>query len=114
MPYIEANLSCKLTDDKINELKSGFGKVIECIPGKTENWLMVNIRDDSKIFFKGNCDDETAFISVEIFGKASQSAYDNLTSQITALVSKTASIPEDRIYVNYREVDTWGWNGNNF
>ena len=114
MPYIEANLSCKLTDDKIDKLKSGFGKAIECIPGKTESWLMVNIRDNSKMFFKGNCDNETAFISVEIFGEATEKDYSDLTYEITALISSVAGVPSNRIYVNYREVDKWGWNGSNF
>lgn len=39
MPYIEAKVSCKLTDEKITALKTEFGKAIECIPGKSESWL---------------------------------------------------------------------------
>lgn len=114
MPYIEAKLSCTLTDEKIIALKSGFGKVIECIPGKNESWLMVNIEDGKNLFFKGDNSSDTAFISVSIFGKASDSAYENLTKSICTLIRETCGISSDRTYVTYSEFDKWGWNNMNF
>ena len=114
MPYIEAKFSCKLDESKIQELKTLFGKAIELIPGKSESWLMVNIEDDKNIFFKGNRDSDSAFISVAIFGSASSKAYSNLTGELCEKVSSITGIRPDRIYITYREVDTWGWNGQNF
>ena len=114
MPYIEAKISSKLTNEKIEALKCGFGKAIECIPGKSEGWLMVNIEDGKNIYFKGNKDGETAFISVSIFGKADADAYSALTGEICALISKVTGISPDRTYVTYSEYDKWGWNGFNF
>lgn len=114
MPYIEAKLTCKLSDEKINQLKSGFGKAIECIPGKSEGWLMVNIEDDKKMFFKGDASMDTAFISVSIFGKAASSDYEKLTIEICSLISSVTGISPDRTYVTYSEFDKWGWNNMNF
>ena len=114
MPYIEAKLSCKLTDEKALALKSGFGKAIECIPGKNESWLMVNIEDGKRIFFKGNENSDSAYISVSIFGKSSSGAYEKLTAEICNLMSEVAGISPDRTYVTYHELDKWGWNGSNF
>lgn len=114
MPYIEAKVSCKLSDEKVEALKTGFGKAIECIPGKTEDWLMVNIEDGKKLYFKGNNDGDTAIISVAILGKSTDDAYLKLTKELCALVSSTTGIFPDRIYVTYREADTWGWNNINF
>lgn len=114
MPYIEAKLTSKLSDEKINELKSAFGKAIECIPGKSENWLMVNIEDGKKMFFKGDASKDTAFISVSIFGSASASAYENLTTEICSVISSVTGISPDRTYVTYSEFDKWGWNNMNF
>lgn len=114
MPYIEAKLSCTLTDDKITALKSGFGKAIECIPGKSETWLMVNIEDNKNLFFKGDKSGDTAFISVSIFGKASTDAYEDLTKSICSLINETTGISPDRTYVTYSEYDKWGWNNMNF
>lgn len=114
MPFINAKLSCTLSDEKINELKCGFGKAIECIPGKSETWLMVNIEDNKKMFFKGDASQDTAFISVCIFGTASSSAYENLTKEICSLISSVTGISPDRTYVTYSEFDKWGWNNMNF
>lgn len=114
MPYIEAKFSSKLSSDKINALKCGFGKAIECIPGKSETWLMVNIEDEKNMFFKGNNNGDTAFISVSIFGSTSADAYENLTKEICALVSSVTGTSPDRTYVTYSEYDKWGWNNMNF
>ena len=114
MPYIEAKVSCKLSEEQIEALKDDFGKAIECIPGKSENWLMVNIEDEKRLYFQGNANDETAYIYVSILGHAEKNAYDALTNEITIIVSEITSIPSNRIYVSYRETDTWGWNGSNF
>ncbi len=114
MPYIEAKLSCKLTQEKAEALKTGFGKAIECIPGKSEAWLMVNIEDEKNLYFKGNKDSDTAFISVSIFGKADADSYSALTGEICSLISNVTGISPDRTYVTYSEYDKWGWNGFNF
>lgn len=114
MPYIEAKVSSKVTEKQTLQLKERFGKAIECIPGKSESWLMVNIEDGKNLFFKGNNDAHTAFISVSIFGKATKSDYEALTRELSSIVSDILNIQKDRIYITYREVDTWGWNGSDF
>lgn len=114
MPYIEAKVSCTLTNEQAQLLKTGFGKAIECIPGKNESWLMVNIEDGKKMFFKGNDNGDSAFISVSIFGSSSKDAYNALTGEICSLVSNTTGVSPNRIYVTYSEYDKWGWNGSNF
>ena len=114
MPYIEAKVSCTLTKEQTELLKAGFGKAIECIPGKSESWLMVNIEDGKKLWFKGDASAETAFIAVSVFGKASAGAYENLTKSICALMSEICGISPDRTYVTYSEYDKWGWNNMNF
>lgn len=113
MPYIQAKFSSKLTQEKIEALKSGFGKAIECIPGKSETWLMVNIEDSQNIYFAGDNESDSAYICIEIFGNASSNAYSCLTSELCTLVSDVTGISPSRIYITYREVDKWGWNGSN-
>ncbi len=113
MPYIEAKLSCKLTAEKTEALKAGFGKAIQTIPGKSEQWLMVNIIDGQNLFFAGDADADSAYISVEIFGKASSKAYGALTSELCTLISYVTGISPSRTYITYREIDEWCWNGSN-
>ncbi len=113
MPYIEAKFSCKLDVTQIEQLKQGFGTAIECIPGKSESWLMVNIEDSKNIFFKGNADSDSAFLSVSIFGKANSKDYQALTGELCELISKVTHISPSRTYITYTEYDKWGWNGSN-
>lgn len=114
MPYIEAKVSCSVSEEQSKELKCGFGKAIECIPGKNEGWLMVNIEGEKDIYFKGNKDGESAYISVSIFGSADSGSYNALTSEICSLMNKVFGISPSRTYVTYSEYDKWGWNGSNF
>ncbi len=114
MPYIEAKFSCKLDESKITTLKEGFGKAIECIPGKSESWLMVNIEDGKRLFFKGNANGDTAYLSVSIFGSASKKDYDALTGELCTLISSVTGTSPERTYITYNEYNKWGWNGSNF
>ena len=43
MPFIDVKTSAELNSEKIEQIKSDLGKAIALIPGKSENWLMVNI-----------------------------------------------------------------------
>lgn len=114
MPYIEAKFSSKLTEEKIEALKTAFGKAIECIPGKSESWLMVNIEDNKKLFFKGNADADTAYLSVSVFGNAQKTAYEALTEKLCEAVYEIVGVSPERTYITYSEYDKWGWNGSNF
>ncbi len=113
MPYVCAKLSCSVSEQQKEQLKTAFGKSMEII-GKTESWLMVEIADNCDLYFQGNKNNHSAIISVSLLGKASKQAYNDMTSYICKNVESITSVPSDRIYVKYQKFDTWGWNGNNF
>ena len=113
MPFINTKTNVKIDTDKELYLKEAFAKAIELIPGKSERWLMLNFSDCCRMHLAGS-DAPLAMLEVEIFGKASPAAYDALTKELTDIVNEALSIPPDRIYVKYEEIDTWGWNGDNF
>lgn len=114
MPYIDLKTTKTCNNDQCETLKAAFGKAIESFPGKTEAWLMVNIEDAQKLWFKGNSSADSAMVDVALFGKANSSAYDKMTKALTVILSGELGIPTDRIYIKYSEVEHWGWNGNNF
>lgn len=114
MPFIQSKVSVSLTDTQKENIKSKLGKAISLIPGKSEQWLMVEIKDNCCLYFQGNQDAPTAFVEVKIFGKASSQVYDSLTNEICNILNTELSIPKNRIYVKYEEVANWGWNGGNF
>ncbi len=114
MPYINATFSKKLTEQEKTALKSGFGKAIECIKGKNESWLMVAIKDEVDMYFKGDNSEKCAYIDVAVFGTTSKSDCNEMTGVLCKLVSDVTGTSPDRTYVTYTDRDKWGWNGSNF
>ena len=110
MPYIDANVSVKLDGERIEKIKTAFGKAISIIPGKSENYLMVKISDGCDLFFKGD-PSPAAMCSVSIFGNADEDSCEALTKEICEILRREADIPPSRTYVKFQFVDTWGYNG---
>ena len=114
MPFINAKVSVKVSEGKQETIKAKLGKAIELIPGKSENWLMVGFEDQYTLYFKGQQFEKIAFVEVKIFGSADKKTYDQLTSTICSILNEELSIPADKVYVTYQEIENWGWNGSNF
>ncbi len=113
MPYIDTKLSVPLTEEKERVLKTAMGKLIENFPGKTDSWLMLDFSDNCRMYFKGT-DEPCAMVTVSLFGRGSDAAYDKMTADVCTLLEKETGIPASRVYVKYEEVSHWGWNGSNF
>ncbi len=114
MPFINTISTVEITEEKKAALTAAFGKAIALIPGKSESWLMLNFIGSSKMAFRGDGVTDCAMLEVEILGKASDEAFDNLTRELCSQASTILGVPSDRIYVKYRECDRWGYDGSNF
>ena len=114
MPYIDTVTTVKLTAEQESELVREYGKAIELISGKTEEWLMLNFRGESHMAFRGTTTPDIAMIDVYILGKAKDSEYDKLTEKLCETVNHILGVPRNRIYVKYAEYERWGYNGSNF
>lgn len=113
MPYIHTKTNTLISAEKEAVLKTEFGKAISLIPGKSEQWLMLDFTDNERIWLAGD-NSPAAMLEVEVFGKASDSAYDLLTEKLTDIISAELGIESSRVYVKYDEIDHWGWNSANF
>lgn len=113
MPYISTKTNVKISEESEAKIRAALGKAIETIRGKSEKWLMLSFSDGERMAFRGDVA-PAAMIEVEIFGSASSEEYDGLTKKITNIISGELNIPSDRIYIKYEEIETWGWNGENF
>ena len=114
MPFIDSKVSVKTTPEQREELKTKLGQAISLIPGKSENWLMINLADEQNMYFKGNGQEPTAFVSVSVYGQPDRSAFQKLTAELTKIYREILGISPDRMYVKYATTQDWGWNGNNF
>ena len=113
MPYINTTTTAKITDEVKERLTKELGEAITLIPGKSEEWLMLNFAGGSAMAHRGTLGD-CCMIEVSIFGSATSEAYDALTARLCEIVAKELGIPANRTYVKYTECDRWGWNGINF
>ena len=113
MPFINLKTNVNIDLKLENLLKTSLGELIKIIPGKSENWLMIDFEGSRTMYFKGS-NDRCAMIEVKIYGEAPASAKEKFTEEVTTLVSKQLLIPKDRIYVSYFETFSWGFAGNNF
>lgn len=114
MPFIDTKTTKAITNEEEKVLTREFGKAIELIRGKSEEWLMLNFTDNCRMAFRGSSDEDSAFLEVKIFGKASKNEYAALTEKLCDVISSVLGISPERTYVKYEEVDTWGYNGFNF
>lgn len=114
MPYIRTTVSKEITDEKKNALKAKLGQTIALIPGKSEAWLMLTFEDNMKMYFRGDCSEDYAYLEVSLFGSASDAAYDRLTQALSEIINEELGIDRSNIYIKYEEAEHWGWNGSNF
>ena len=70
MPFIETKTSVAVSKEQLVALKEAFAKAIEIIPGKSEQWLMLNTIGECNMAFRGDMDTPSAMIKVEIFSSA--------------------------------------------
>lgn len=114
MPFIESKLSIKTTQEQQKKLKERLGQAISLIPGKSESWLMVDLQDDQKMYFRGDDSEPIAFICVNIYGRPDPAAFEKMTAELTGIYGELFGVAPDHMYVKYAASTDWGWNGSNF
>ena len=114
MPYIEMKTTARLTDETCEHLKAAFGEAIALFPGKSERWLMVDLKGDEQIWLGGDNAEDSAILSVDLYGGADADAANKMTAAICEILSRELAIRPDRVYIKYSGFSLWGWNGANF
>ena len=113
MPYINLKTTEKISKEKEDTLAKEFGRLIELLPGKSDEWLMSEFSGERRISFRYE-NSPAAMIEISVFGKCRAEDYNRLTAALTETVSRELSIRTDRIYVKYTECEHWGYDGENF
>lgn len=113
MPYITTKTNKKISHENEIQLKSLLGKAISIIPGKSEDWLMLNFEDEQKMYFKGKSVD-MCYAEVKIFGTCEKSYLESLTKEMCEIYNTVLNISPENVYVKYEFSDKWGWNNSNF
>lgn len=114
MPYINSRVSTAMTAAQRVSVKEKLGRAISIIPGKSEEWLMLELADGCDLYFQGKKAQPSAFVEVKVFGTIPENCLDELTGAICEIYEQDLQIQKDHVYVKYEEIDKWGWNGSNF
>lgn len=114
MPFISSKVNIAMTEEQKETIRKRLGENISIIPGKTEDWLMIEIADRCDLYFRGDKKLPTAFIEVKVFGEIRDTAASKMTEMISGIYEKELGIKQNRIYIKYEEARKWGWNGANF
>jgi hypothetical protein len=114
MPYMHVRTNVAVGKDKQVAIKAAFGEAISLLPGKSEQWLMVDVEEQATLFLAGEGDRPLAMVEVELLGKSTPRAYEALTARVCEIMQRELSIAPDGVYVKYAEIEHWGYNGSNF
>jgi phenylpyruvate tautomerase PptA (4-oxalocrotonate tautomerase family) len=114
MPLIKIETNVGLTDDKRRALLEALSKIVAETIGKPEQYVMVVVNSASMLM-SGKPGD-TALVDVRSIGGLGEAVNGQLSQRICAFLKQSVSIPPERVYLNYTDVDgaNWGWNGKTF
>ena len=113
MPFIDSKITVSVSRENRDAIKSKLGQAISVL-GKGESFLMVGFDDEYDLYFAGEKVEKGAYVAISLYGKASPDAYSKMSGEVCRILEEELQIPGDRVYVTYREVSDWGWNGRNF
>lgn len=111
MPYIDVKVTPELNKDEKDLMAKKLGELISIIPGKSESSLMINITDNSAVYFGGKVKQKAAFVDIRIYGKAEQKYKEQLISAVSDELGSAYGIQKSDIYINFFEMQNWGLNG---
>ncbi len=110
MPAIRINTNIELTNDISTSIMQKLGQLIEIIPGKTEERLMIQIIDKQTMFFQGN-DNPCMFIEVDLYKSVENHAKDKFVQAVSLYFQEKQIIEPQQVYTSFREHQNWGTNG---
>ena len=71
MPFIIAKTNRAVSENQAERIKTALGRAIPLVPGKSEDYLLVEVRDKCRLFLRGKPDEPIAYITASIFGNES-------------------------------------------
>jgi hypothetical protein len=110
MPYISVTTGQKLSAPQKEKLKTGLGRLITIIPGKTEADLIVHIQDGGS-FYMGGTETPSVYIDLRVYTKTDPEAKKRFSRELFAFITDELGIEAARQYLTIGEYDHWGYDG---
>ena len=87
----------QVSNETAQTVKSQLGRIITHLPEKTEDWLMVTLEDQCRMWFRGESAKPLAIVEVKVFGnKIDRKGSERMTQEVCALFQKELGVdPKD-------------------
>ena len=108
MPFIKIKTSTEITPEQEVKIKSGLGQAICLVPGKSEQYLLLEFEDRCRLWLRGQNDDPIAYIEAAIFGNENHEGVDAFTAAVTRIFSEELNIRLENIYIKFEDIGVWG------
>lgn len=114
MPLLKLQLPVELKDDIKKKMLHELSKMIVETFSKPENYVMVVI--DQGSFQMSGTEGNAAFADLRGIGGINSKTTTKFSQVFCNYLLETLSIPKDRVYINFTDIDAanWGWNGSTF
>jgi len=114
MPLLRLETTVSLADEQKKQLLVALSELVAGTIGKPEQYVMVSITPAS-ILMAGKPGD-AAFVDIRSIGGLNANVNRQLSQKICSLLNKVLSLPPDRVYLNFSDLEAsnWGWNGSTF
>jgi phenylpyruvate tautomerase len=114
MPLLKLETTVSIPEDKRKGLLASLSKIVAEIIGKPEDYVMVSA-STAAILMSGKPGD-AAFVDIRSIGGLNGDVNRRLSQKVCGLLNQSLGVPQNRIYLNFSDVDAgnWGWNGETF
>jgi len=114
MPLLRLETNVALSDEQRKQLPAALSKIVAETIGKPEQYVMVTIAP-AVVLMSGKPGD-AAFVDLRSIGGLGAAVNRQLSQKICALLTQSLRVPQNRVYLNFSEVEAgnWGWNGDTF
>jgi phenylpyruvate tautomerase len=114
MPFIRVETNVSQDQEEKQQFIKRFSGAVAGMLGKPENYVMVALDAEKPLVF-GGTGEPAAYVSLGSIGLSSASCPD-LSAGICKLLESELSIPPNRIYIDFRDLDgkMFGYDGKTF
>ena len=114
MPLLKLETTVDLSEDKRKALLASLSKAVADTIGKPEQYVMVVASPAAMLM--SDAAGDAAFVDLRSIGGLTDDVNRTLSQKLCGLLSATLGIPQNRIYLNFTDVEAgrWGWNGKTF
>lgn len=111
MPFILAKTNLSISAEQEITLKTGLGKLIELIPGKSEKYLLVGFESNYHLYLQGQNSYPIAYIETSIFGNEEHMGQNEFAQGVTQLFGQVLGIKPQHIYIKFNDISSWSVGG---